>query len=165
MRQRYNRRRHMYDYSNINICILVSNMSWYQSQQSSLKNTEIVSDMMRLGPMKNSISYVELPRWSIWFKTRNPIPQLIKGTKFLSKYLRRERMRIICCRAAPSCYRCACRAARVRNSLRCCASLWQSILYFVFHIPLLKSILSAWCFDPEVFSCTVLLSIYFSVTT
>ena len=42
----------MYDYSNINvnICILVGNMSWYQSQQSSLKNTEIVSDMMRLGP-------------------------------------------------------------------------------------------------------------------
>ena len=91
--------------------------------------------------MKNVISYVELQRWSIWFKTRNPIPQLIKGTKFLSKYLRRERMRIICCRAAPSCYRCACRAARVRNSLRCCASLLKSISYFVFHISLSKSIL------------------------
>ena len=123
MRDKHNRRRHVYDYSNINICILVGNMSWYRKQSVKSQLQYRNSDMKRLGSDGNVISYIELQRWSIWFKTRNPIPQLIKGTKFLSKYLRRERMRIICCRAAPSCYRCACRAARVRNSLRCCAFL------------------------------------------
>ena len=56
-------------------------------------------------PQLHSVKYIHCKSSTFRFDDWNPIPQLIKRSEFLRKYLRRERMRIICIWPARWCYR------------------------------------------------------------